>query len=324
MIRLISLTASILIACSSAWAQSYPTRFITMVNPWAPGGTTDVFARILADGMSEEMGQRVVVENQAGAGGTTGSIRVMRSNPDGYTIVVGHMGTHGSSYSLYTKIKYDPRTDFEPVGLLASAPIVVFTRKDFPASNLKDFIAYTKSQGDKVKVGHNGLGSNSHVTCALFSYLIGVQPTEVGYRGNGPLMNDLLGGQIDYSCDQVITVAPQVSGGAIKAITVASMERSKVLPDTPTTTEGQLPAFQADAWTAIFAPPKTPKEIVDKLNQAMVKALDNPNVVKRLTELGAVVPTREQRTPEYLRALVDKDVKRWADFVAKAKLKTID
>lgn len=321
MTKLLGLAISVLIACSAAHAQPFPNRYITMVVPFAPGGSTDVIGRIIADGMSEELGQRIVIENVAGAGGTTGSIRVMRANPDGYTILVGHMGTHASSFSLYSKVKYDPRSDFQPIGLAASAPIVVFTRKDFPADNLKDFIQYLKKSGDSVKVGHSGVGSNAHLTCMLLSTIVGVKPTEIAYRGNAPLMTDLLAGQIDYSCDQVLTVAPQVDGGTIKAIVVAGPIRSNVLPNVATTVESGLAEYQADAWSAIFAPAGTPDDIANRLNQAYAKALDNPNVIKRLTELGAVIPPPPQRTRAYLRSLVERDVKRWADVISQAQIK---
>lgn len=328
MTKLRGLTTSILAACSSALiacsavqAQSYPNRYITMVVPFAAGGATDVIARIVGEGMSEAIGQRIVVENAGGAGGTTGSIRVMRANPDGYTILVGHMGTHASSYSLYTKVKYDPRSDFQPIGLAASAPIVVFTRRDFPAHDLKEFIQYLKANGEHVKVGHSGVGSNAHLTCMLLAHLVGARPTEVAYRGNAPLMTDLLSGQIDYSCDQVITVAPQVSGGSIKAIAVAGTARSNVLPDVPTTAEAGLPEYQADAWTAIFAPANTPDDVSRRLNEAYSRALANPAVARRLNELGAVVPPPDQRTRTYLRKLVERDVKRWADVIAQAQIK---
>jgi tripartite-type tricarboxylate transporter receptor subunit TctC len=321
MMKLVGLATSILLTCSAAYAQPFPNHYVTMVVPFAPGGSTDVIARIVADGMSEDLGQRIVIENVAGAGGTTGSIRVMRANPDGYTILAGHMGTHASAYSLYSKVKYDPRTDFQAIGLAASAPIVVFTRRDFPADNLKDFVGYLKTKGDHVKVGHNGVGSNAHLTCMLLSHLVGAKPTEIAYRGNAPLMTDLLAGQIDYSCDQVITVAPQVGGKTIKAIVVAGPVRSNVLPDVPTTVEGGLPEYQADAWTAIFAPAGTPDDIANRLNQAYAKALDNPNVVKRLSELGAVVPPPPQRTRAYLKSLVERDVKRWADVITQAQIK---
>lgn len=319
--KLLGLAVFMALACGSAVAEPFPTRFVTMVVPFAPGGSTDVIARIVADGMSEDLGQRIIIENVAGAGGTTGSIRVMRSGADGYTILAGHMGTHASAYSLYSKVRYDPRSDFLPIGLAASAPIVVFARKDLAADNLKDFIKYLKDNGERVKVGHNGIGSNAHLTCLLLASLLEAKPTEVAYRGNAPLMNDLMAGQIDYSCDQVLTVVPQVEGGTIKAIVTAAPSRSNVLPKVATTVEAGLPAYQVDAWTALFAPAGTPVEIADRLNQALVKALDNPNVVKRLTDLGAIVPPRDQRSRSFLKSLVETDVKRWADVITKANVK---
>ena len=323
MLKLLAWTASIALALGSAaaQAQSYPVRPITMIVPFAAGGATDVIARIVAEGMSEALGQRVVVENAGGAGGTTGSIRAMRADPDGYTILTGHMGTHASAFSLYATPKYDPRTDFQPVGLAASAPIVVFGRKDLPAGNLEEFIAYMKSGGDTVKVAHSGVGSNAHLTCLLLNQLVGAKPTEVAYRGNGPLMTDLMSGTVDYSCDQVITVAPQVSAGAVKALVVASPARSKTIPDVPTSAEAGLPAYVVDAWTAIFAPAKTPEDVLARLNEAFAKALDSPKVAARLTELGAVVPPAEQRTRAHLRTVVEDDVKRWAEVLSKTSVR---
>lgn len=321
MFKFLGLAGVLLLASGGAQAQSYPVRPITMVVPFAAGGATDVIARIIAEGMSNELGQRVIVENAAGAGGTTGSVRVMRADPDGYTILAGHMGTHASSFSLYAKPKYDPRSDFQPVGLAASAPIIVFTRKDFPANTLGEFTAYLKANGDAVKAAHSGVGSNAHLTCLLLAQLAGAKPTEVAYRGNGPLMTDLMAGTVDYSCDQVITVAPQVSAGAVKALVTASLTRSAAVPNVPTAAEAGMPDYLADAWTAVFAPAKTPEDVLDRLNRAYAKALDDPRIVKRLGELGAVIPPREQRTRAHLRQVVETDVKRWAEVLAKANIR---
>jgi tripartite-type tricarboxylate transporter receptor subunit TctC len=304
-----------------ASAQPYPVRPITMIVPFAAGGATDVIARIVAEGMSEDLGQRVIVENAGGAGGTAGSMRAMRADPDGYTILTGHMGTHASVYSLYAKPKYDPRTDFQPVGLAASAPIVVFARKDFPADNLPTFVAHLKSSGEATKVAHSGVGSNAHLTCLLLNQLVGAKPTEVAYRGNGPLMTDLMSGTVDYSCDQVITVAPQVAAGTVKALVVASPVRSNTIPNVPTSAEAGLPGYVADAWTAIFAPANTPEDVLKRLNEAYARALDNPKVTVRLAELGAVVPTPDQRTRAHLKRVVENDVARWADVLSKTNIK---
>lgn len=298
----------------------YPNRAITMVVPFAAGGATDVIARIVADGMSRQLGKPIIIENVAGAGGTIGSIRVMRAAPDGYTLLTGHMGTHASSFALYEKRKYDPRTDFEPIGLAASAPIVVFGRKDLPATTFQEFTALMKQKGPDFKVGHSGIGSNAHLTCTLLNALIGTKPTEIPYRGNGPLMNDLLAGSIDYSCDQVITVAPQVSAGAIKAFVVASPQRSKVIPETATSEEGGLKAFQADAWTALFAPKGLPVDIMTKVHAAYTKAMADQQTISKLEKLGAVAPAPDQQSQSYLKNLVAADVDRWTKVITDANI----
>lgn len=314
-----------LLAAPPASAQSdYPNHAVTMVVPFAAGGATDVIARIVADGMSRSLGKPIIVENVAGAGGTIGSIRVMRAAPDGYTLLTGHMGTHASSYALYEKRKYDPRTDFDPIGLEASAPIVVFARKDLPAKTLQEFVALMKDKGPDLKVGHSGIGSNAHLTCTLLSALVGAKPTEIPYRGNGPLMNDLLAGAIDYSCDQVITVAPQVSSGAIKAFAVAAPQRSKLLPDVPTSEEGGLKAYQADAWTALFAPKGVPADIIAKIQAAYAKAIADPDVIARLEKLGAAAPSPEQQSQAYLKNLVATDVDRWTKVIKDANIVITD
>lgn len=319
--RIALASACLAAAIGTASAQTFPQRAVTMVVPFAAGGATDVIGRIVAEGLSKELGQRVIVENVAGAGGTTGSARVRAAEPDGYTILTGHMGTHASAYSLYAKPKYDPRTDFEPIGLEASAPIVLFARKDYPATTLAEFTASVQAGGDGVKVGHSGVGSNAHLTCALFASLTGTKPTQVAYRGNGPLMTDLLAGTIDYSCDQVITVAPQVAAGTVKAIAVAAEARSAALPDVPTTAEAGLPAYQADAWTALFVPKGTPAAIVDRLHAAYEKALDDDLVRRRLLELGATVPAPAQRSRAYLADLVARDVERWGALIRQAGIR---
>jgi tripartite-type tricarboxylate transporter receptor subunit TctC len=328
MTKFISLLAAAGMAVCAATAadaqDAYPNRAITLVVPFAAGGATDVIARIVADGMGKHIGQPIVIENVAGAGGTTGSIRVMKAAPDGYTLLTGHMGTHASSFALYEKKKYDPRTDFTPIGLAASAPIVVFGRKDLPASNFKEFIALMKAKGPDLKVAHSGVGSNAHLTCTFLNALTGTTPTQVPYRGNGPLMNDLLAGVIDYSCDQVITVAPQATAGTVRVFAVAAPKRSKVLPDTLTTEEGGLKDFQADAWTALFAPIGVPTEIMAKIHGAYAKSVSDPDTIAKLEKLGAVVPAADQQSSDYLKKLVAADVDRWAKVITDAKISIKD
>lgn len=323
-LTLVASAFSLFLAPSALAQGDYPNRAITMVVPFAAGGATDVIARIVADGMSKHLGKPIIIENVAGAGGTIGSIRVMRAAPDGYTLLTGHMGTHASSFALYEKRKYDPRTDFEPIGLAASAPIVVFGRKDLPATTFREFVDLMKEKGPDFKVGHSGIGSNAHLTCTLLNALVGTKPTEIPYRGNSPLMNDLLAGSIDYSCDQVITVAPQVSAGAIKAFVVASPQRSKVLPEIATSEEGGLKAFQADAWTALFAPKGLPNDIMAKIHAAYAKAMADQETLRKIEQLGAVAPAPEQQSQAYLRNLVAADVDRWAKVITNAKISIAD
>ncbi|HMA28622.1 MAG TPA: tripartite tricarboxylate transporter substrate-binding protein, partial [Thermoanaerobaculia bacterium] len=286
--------------------------------PFAAGGPTDVVARIVGDHMSRTLGQQIVIENVAGAGGTTGITRGAQSEPDGYTIMMGHMGTHGAAPAVYPNLKYDPAKDFAPVGLAAGTPIVIVARKNFPAKNLKEFVAQAKASGDKLNEAHAGVGSVSFTTCSLLNSILGTKPARVVYRGTGPALNDLVSGQVDYMCDQIVNLVPQIQAGTIKAYAVALPQRSPALPDVPTTTEAGLPEFQVTAWNAIFAPKGTPKEIVAKLSDALLKALDDEMTKKRLLDLGADLTDRASRTPEGLQKLVEREVARWS-----AVLKTV-
>jgi tripartite-type tricarboxylate transporter receptor subunit TctC len=290
---------------------AYPDRPITMIVPFAAGGPTDVIARIVADHMSKSLGQQIVVENVAGAGGTTGSLRAAQAAPDGYTLEMGHMGTHGAAPAAYPDLKYDPTKDFEPIGLAAGTPILIVAKKDFPAKNLKEFVEYVKKNSEKLNEAHAGTGSVSFTTCTLLNSLLGAKPTRVAYRGTGPALNDLVAGQVDYMCDQIVNLVPQIQAGTIKAYAVALPERSPALPDVPTTKEAGLPDYQVSAWNAIFAPKGTPKEIVTKLNDALVKALNDQATRKRMLDLGADLSNKEATTPEGLRKLVQSEVARW-------------
>jgi tripartite-type tricarboxylate transporter receptor subunit TctC len=291
---------------------AYPERPITMIVPFAAGGPTDITARIVGEHMSRTLGQQIVIENVAGAGGTTGISRAAASTADGYTIMMGHMGTHGAAPAVYPNLKYNPTKDFEPVGLAAGTPILVVTKKDFPANDLKGFVAYVKANGAKLNEAHAGVGSVSHTTCTLLHSILGVQPNRVAYRGTGPALNDLVAGQVDYMCDQIVNLTPQIQGGTIKALAIATAERNPALPNVPTTKEAGLPEFQVSAWNAIFAPRGTPKDVVARLNDALVKALDDANTRKRLLDLGGDVPDRAGRSPEALAKLVQSEVARWA------------
>jgi tripartite-type tricarboxylate transporter receptor subunit TctC len=301
-----------------AVAQDYPSRPITLIVPFAAGGPTDVISRIVGEHMSRTLGQQIVIENVLGAGGTTASTRAKNATNDGYTLITGHMGTHAASVALYPNLAYNPSTDFEPISILAGTPVVILGKKDFPAKDLKEFVAYVKANAGTLNMAHAGVGSVSHVTCLLLNSILGVDPVQVPFNGTGPAMNALVGGQVDYMCDQIVNVVPQINGGTIKGYAVGTAERNPALPDLPTAKEAGLPQFEAQAWNALFAPKGTPKEALDKLNAAAVKALDDENVRKRLLELGSVIPTKEQRTPQELASLVKKETERWSKVIKSA------
>lgn len=307
-----ALALALALVSPGAAGAKYPERNITMIVPFAAGGPTDVVARIVSDHMSRTLGRQIVIENVAGAGGTTGIGRAAKAPPDGYTIMMGHMGTHGAAPAAYPDLKYDPRKDFAPIGLAAGTPIVIVAKKDFPAKDLKEFVAYVKANSTKLNEAHAGPGSVSFTTCALLNSILGAKPTRVAYRGTGPALNDLVSGQVDYMCDQIVNLVPQIQAKSIKAYAVALPERSPALPDVPTTKEAGLPEYQVSAWNAIFAPKGTPQEVVSALNAALLKALDDKGTQKRLLDLGADLSDKEAQTPQGLQKLVEREVERWS------------
>jgi tripartite-type tricarboxylate transporter receptor subunit TctC len=307
------------VGATSAHAQApaYPVRSITMLVPFAAGGPTDVVARIITARMARTLGQSIIIENVVGAGGTTATTRAARAANDGYTLIAGHMGTHAAALALYPHLAYHPEKDFEPVVMLAGMPILILARKDFPPRDLGEFIAYVRS-ADTVKVAHAGTGSVSHVSCKLLNSLLGINPTEVAFNGTGPAMNALVGGRVDYMCDQVVNAVPQIGLATIKAYAVASYERNPSLPDVPTSAEAGLPIFEVHAWNAIFAPKGTPAPVIARLNAAAVEALDDEGVRKRLLELGSVIPAAAERTPQALAALVKGEIAKWTPVLKPA------
>ena len=313
--RLLAIFAGMAFCAASAFAQTYPTRPVTLIVPFAAGGPTDIIARIVGEYYSKTLGHQFVVENVAGAGGTTGITRGAQAKPDGYTIMMGHMGTHGAAPALYANLKYDPVKDFDPIGLVAGTPIVIVARKDFPAANLKEFIVKVKDPTAKVKQAHAGVGSVSFTTCTLLSSQLGAKSIVAAYRGTGPALNDLVGGQVDYMCDQVVNLVEQIKGGSIKAYAIATAERSPALPDVPTTKEAGLPDYQVSAWNALFAPKGMPQDILAKLSDTLVKALDDEATRKRLLELGSVIPDQAGRSPQALQKLVESEVARWTPIL---------
>jgi len=301
-------------------AQTYPTRTITIVVPFAPGGGTDVSARVAGEHMSRTLGQQFVVENFPGAGGTTGSIRAMRATPDGYTIEMGHIGTHAVSVWLYPQLAYKPDVDFQPIGLTMETPLVIVARKDFPPRNLEEFIAYVKVNSEKLNMAHAGVGSILYSFGLMLNSILDVRPTLVPFNGGGPATSALLGGQVDYMCGATVDVAPHVHAGALKAYAIAADERSPALPNVPTTKEAGLPEFKAMPWFALFAPKGTPRPILDKLSDALDRALDDQKVRSRFSDLGGYVPDKARRGQQALATLVKDEIARWAPIIKTANI----
>lgn len=305
-----------------AMAQSYPAKPIVMVVPFPPGGPSDVVARIMADGMGKALGHNIVIENVGGAGGTIGTARVAAAEPDGYTLLGASMGSHVSAPALFPNLKYDSAKDFEPIGLTSNAPAAVVVRKEFPASNFKEFAEALKKQGESIKQAHGGIGSSSHMACLLFTAELGVKPTQVAYRGTGPALNDVIGGHVDFFCEQVVSVQGAIKGGTIKGMVVSGNERSPAVPEVPSAKEAGLPAFQINIWSGIFAPKGTPKDVVAKLSDALNTALNDPAVAKRLAELGGTVPPASDRGSDFLARQLKADIASWNPILKAANEKT--
>ena len=310
--------AALLALCAPARAQDWPTRPITLIVPFAAGGGVDLSARIQAQGMSERLGEPIVVENVGAAAGMAGSLRVAKATPDGYTMLIGNSGTHAYSQALYKTPLYNAVTDFTPVGLATESPRILIARKDLPVSNLHDFIAYVKANQSTMQFGSAGIGSGTHLPCVLLNMAMGVTVTHVPYRGEGPAQQDLMAGRLDYMCSTIQTGAALANNGVVKGIAVMSPRRVKIIPDLPTTGEQGLPGVEASVWNAFFLPPGAPDEIVRKLNRAMSDTLDDPVVSKRLNDLGLEIVAPERRTPEYLAKFVPEEVARWTKVVRAA------
>jgi tripartite-type tricarboxylate transporter receptor subunit TctC len=305
-------------ATSIAIAQDWPTRPITLVIPFAAGGGIDASARVQALHMGELLGQTIVAENIGAAAGMAGSQRVAKSPPDGYTFLIGNTGTHAYNQTLYKKPLYNASEDFTPVGLMTESPRILLVRKDLPVNNLQEFIAYVKANKDKMQFGSAGVGSGTHLPCVLLNMAMGVEVTHVPYRGAGPVMQDLIGGRIDYMCDTIQTGAAQANQGMVKGIAVMAPKRVSIIPGLATTTEQGLPGVEATVWNGFFLPKGTPDPIVRKLNKAMSDTVDNPNIRKRLEDFGLDILPPEQRTPEYLAKYLPQEVERWGKVIKAA------
>ena len=308
-------------ALNAAHAQAYPSRAITVVVPFPAGGPSDVVARIVTEHMGRTLGQLMVIENVGGAGGTLGSARVAAASPDGYTLLAGSMGSHVAAPVLTPNLKYDPSRDFAPIGLTAHSPAVIAARKDFPAKDLAEFVSYLKQHGDKVKQAHGGIGASSHMACLLFTSELGVKPIQVAYRGTGPAVNDLVGGHVDFLCEQSVSVAEQIRSGLVKGYVVSAADRLASLPDIPSAKEGGI-RYDMSIWAGIFAPRGTPAEAITTLAGALDKALDDPGVKKRLADLGASLPAKHERTPDSFSRLVQAEIARWSPILKAASANT--
>jgi len=282
-----------------------------MVVPYAAGGAFDVIGRIMAVGMSERLGQQVMVENATGAGGILGVNRVVNAAPDGYTILFGSTGTHAYNQTIYKKRRYDAVNDFTPVALFSEQPMVLETRKDLPANTIPEFAALLKSNGAKMQFGSAGAGSTTHLACSLLNARIGANVTHVPYRGSAPATNDLIGGQIDYVCGNLGAAVALITGKQVKALALLSKERSPLMPDLATAHEQGLADYDVTTWTAFFLPKGTPKEIVDKLNAVTHAAMDTPAIKARMLEIGVTGIAPERRSAEYLTKFVVEEVARW-------------
>jgi tripartite-type tricarboxylate transporter receptor subunit TctC len=296
-----------------AGAQTYPSRPIVMVVPFAAGGAFDVMGRIVAARMSEILGQQVLVENTTGAAGIIGVNRVANAAPDGYTFLLGSIGTHAYNQTIYKKPRYNAVTDFVPVALFAEQPMVLNARKDLPAGSLAEFIAYAKANSGKLQFGSAGAGTTTHLGCVLLNAAIGVNVTHVPYRGGGPAANDLIGGQIDYMCANMGGAVPLILGKQVKAIATLTRDRSPIMPDLATAHEQGLIDFDVNTWNAFFLPKGTPAAIVKKLSEATSQAMDSPAVQSRMRDIGVTGVAPERRSPEYLAKFVVDEIARWAD-----------
>jgi tripartite-type tricarboxylate transporter receptor subunit TctC len=305
------IAAALLALPHAALAQDYPNRPVSMVVAAAAGGPIDVFTRIMAERMSPILGQRVIVENVGGGGGTLGGQRVAKAEPDGYTTLLGTVATHANPQLYSDKPLYDPLNDFTPVALIAEIPLVVIVRNDFPANTFQEFTTYAKANPGKLNYGSAGVGSASHLGCVMLDQAMGSNAQHVPYRGTGPAMQDLIGGRIDFLCDIAVTAVPSIKGGTVKGLATLAGRRMAMLPDLPTAAESGLPSLRAYTWTALFLPKGAPQVIAAKLNAATVEAMNGPGLREQLNDLAATLVTPERRTPAYLAGFVKSEWDKW-------------
>ena len=302
-------------------AQAYPTKPITMIVPFAAGGPTDALARVLGQRMSEALGQQIVIENIGGAGGTIGVNKAAKANPDGYTLLFTHMGTLAVNIALYKSLPYDSMKDLEPIGLGGTNPMVLVVKKDLPVKNFAEFQAYVKANQKKVQYGMAGIGAASHLGGLMLNNMMQVEVLEIPYKGTGPALNDLVSGQFDYMVDQAVNVLAQIQAGNIKALGVSTLKPLPQLPGVPTIDSAGLKGYEVTIWNGFFAPKGTPKDIIAKVDQALLTTLADDKIRARLTELAVDVPTAAEATPEGLRALLKASIDKWVPAVKAAGVK---
>jgi tripartite-type tricarboxylate transporter receptor subunit TctC len=295
-----------------ASAQDWPSRPVVMVVPFAAGGALDALGRLVAPRLGELLGQQVVVENTAGAGGMTGANRIAKAPPDGYQFLLGHTGTHAYNQTLYRRPAYNSVTEFAPVMLLAESTYALIVRKDFPAENFGEFVAYAKANQSKLQYGSGGVGSNTHISCVMLNIAMGTRVTHIPYRSSGQSIQDLMAGRVDFTCEPLTNAVAQIRNKTVKPIAILSSRRSPVLPDLATTREQGFDEVDVDSWTAFFLPAGTPDPIVRRLNKALSETVDTPAVRQRFESIGQRIAVPERRSPEYLTRLVPKEIERWA------------
>ena len=316
-IRIVIMACAALFASAFSHAQSYPTKPITMIVPFAAGGPTDTVARSVAAIMSKSLGQTVIVENVGGAGGNIGNEKVAKAAPDGYTTLLMHIGI-STSASLYRNLRYNAVTDLEPIGMVTTVPMTFIAKKDFPPNNMKELIAYVKANKDKVSYANAGIGAASHLCGMLFMSAIETDVLTVPYKGTAPAMTDLLGGQVDFMCDQTTNTTSQIKGGKVKVYGVTSKTRVSSLPDVPTMDEAGFKGFEVGIWHGFWAPKGTPKPIIDRLNAALNDALNDADLKKKFADLGTAPETVERRKPDVLRAHLSAEIAKWGPIIKKA------
>jgi tripartite-type tricarboxylate transporter receptor subunit TctC len=314
--KIVALIAAFAFALSAS-AQEFPSRTLTIIVPFAAGGPTDTVARLIAQSMGKSLGQVIIVENAGGAGGTIGVEKVAKAKPDGYTLLLMHIGI-ATSVSLYRNLRYDPQKELDPIGLITDVPMTMIAKSAFAPKDVKELSPYIKANKDKVTYAHAGVGSASHLCGMLYLSSIQADVTTVPYKGTGPAMTDLIGGQVDFMCDQTTNTTQQIKGGKVKAYAVTTKTRVKSLPELPTMEESGLKGFEVAIWHGLWAPHGTPKPALDKLTAALQTALKDPNIITKFAELGTEPVAQNRATQEALRGHLKSEIEKWSPVIKKA------